>query len=314
MAYEVEVIAPSVTPTDASQSSSPVMREEKVVSPYRLRTLASELAKTSQVNTEEQSELAGAEVPATPPAEETVALSPQMAALARKEQALRRREQEFKSQLTSLEKDRAEIEELRQIKARIAAKDFSDIEKIIPYDGYTSYLLEKNAGASPEQQALKKLEAELEDVKRSRDDDSKRAFDAAVTERRNAVNSLVETSEEFVSIKELGQQEAVVQHILDTWEHDDIELSVEQAAKEVEEAILERGKKWNSLSKLKVVPPQEEKRQLPALKQGVKTLTNDMTTQGEATRPKKSFQGMNQEERYAEARRRAEEKIKQGMR
>jgi len=113
----------------------------------------------------------------------------------------------------------------------------------------------------------------------------------------------------------LKMQEAVVQHILDTWEHDNIDLTPEQAAKEVEELLIERANeeyaKLSGLSKIKsksaVV---DEKKQLPPLKQGIKTLTNNMTATGEIKRPAKSFQGMTDNERWAEARRRAEEKLK----
>lgn len=317
MAYEVESISPTTTPIDATAPNSPTMREERVVSPYRMRTLATELAaKLGQPDNTEPSLSAEAAEPAPTPkaTEETVALSPQMAALARKEQVIRRQERELKAEKDALAAERAEIEEVRQIKARIAAKDFSDIEKLVPYDGYTNYLLEKGATTTPEQQALKKLEAELEGVKKTQEDGERKAFEAAVAERRAAVNALVESDAEFSSIKERGVQEGVVQYILDTWEEDGIDLPVEQALKEVENELLEREKARVPLSKLKLVPAEEEKKVLPSLKQGVKTLTNEMTIQGEVARPKKSFQGMSEEERYAEARRRAEDKLKQGIR
>ncbi len=312
MAYEVEAVSPSVTPTDASVHSSPVMREERVVEPYRQRTIKP-APQIGQPDINDTSVPAtGAETPK--PAEESVTLSPQMAALARKEQAFRRQQQEFKAQLAAAQAQNAELTQLRAMKAKLESKDFSEISKMVPYNDYANWLIENGSQASPEQQALKKLEAELEGVKEAQKTDVEKRFEAAVAERRNAAKELVASNPEFSSIKELKQEEAVVQHILDTWEHDDIELTVEQAAKEVEQALVEQGNKWASIPKIKSASTPAEKKDLPPMKPGIKTLTNEMTIQGDVKNPRKSFQGMTDSERYAEARRRAEEKLKQGVR
>jgi hypothetical protein len=317
MSYEVEAVAPTVTPTDASVTSSPVMREERVVEPYRQRIskiTTQPMEQIGQQNTNEVNVTPTAGETQPKPTEETVTLSPQMAALARKEQAFRRQQQEFKAQLAAAQAQQAELNELRAMKEALASRDFSKIQDLVPYNDYATWLIENGSQTTPEQQALKKLETELEGVKKSQKDDVEKRFEAAVAERRTAVKELVESKPEYSSIKELGQQEAVVQHILDTWEHDDVELSVEQAALEVEQALVERGQKWASISKLKGTAKPEEKKELPPMKSGAKTLTNEMTIQGEVKSPRRSFQGLTDSERYAEARRRAEEKLKQGIR
>lgn len=309
MAYEVEAIAPVTTPTDASIASSPVMREERVLDPYRQR--ASLLTKEiGQKNTNDTSTQGSpAEAKEAPPAE-TVTLSPQMAALARKEQAFRRQQQELKAQREAFEAEKAEIAELKALKAKIASKDFSEVEKLVPYNEYAEYLINKGTQTTPEQEALKKLESEVQGMKEAQKTDLEKRFEAAVAERKTAVTALVESSNEFPGIKKLKQEDAVVQHILDTWELDDVELTVEQAAKEVEEVMKERAKAWASILEQET-PPVEEKKPLPPVRQqGPKTLTNEMTIQGEQKPSRKSFQGMTDVERYAEARRRAEEKLK----
>lgn len=309
MAYEK-------TPVLENNPSMPIdqpiiMREEREVTPRR----SSGLAKTASplpIQSGQQvikSERVATEEPVTPA--ETVALSPQMAALARKEQKFRREQQDLKAKEEALEKDRAEIAELKALKAKLEAKDYSGIENLVKYDDYTKYLIEKTESLTPEQQALKQLASEVNEVKQAQKDDVSKRFEAAVQERRKAVVQLVETNEDYSSIKELKMQEAVVQHILDTWEHDGIDLSPEEAAKEVEKELLDRAGQWSALSKLKSkTDPVDEKKQLPPLKAGIKTLTNNMTVSGEIKRPVKSFQFMNDSERYAEARRRAEEKLK----
>lgn len=307
MAYEVMPI--SETSSAIPAQSQQIMKEEMVLEPYRAPTRKVSHETIGQTDT--SNEKVSAEEAATPV--ESVQLSPQVAALARKEQRFRREEQELKTKAAALEAERAEIAELKALKAKLAAKDFSGIEELVKYDDYTNYLINKAETASPEALALKELAAKVEGVEKAHKDDVEKRFDAAVQERRKAVNSIVETNPEFSSIKELKLQEAVVKHILDTWEHDGIDLAPEDAAKEVEEELLERAGKWSTLSKLKASADQteDEKKQLPPLKPAIKTLTNNMAVTGEIKRPVKSFQNMSDSERYAEARRRAEEKLKE---
>lgn len=244
--------------------------------------------------------------------EESVSLSPAAAALARKEQAFRRQQQELKAKEQALEAERQEIAELKALKSKLANKDYSDLEKLAPYDEYTNYLIEKSSSTTPEQEEIKKLRSEIEEVRDSHKKEIDQRFEAAVNERRKAVTSLVDSDPAYSSIKELKLQEAVVQHILDTWEHDSVDLPIEQAAKEVEELLNERAAKFASLSKFKSQQkPVEEKKELPPLKPGIKTLTNNMAATGEIKRPQRSFADMKSDsERYAEAKRRVLEKSK----
>jgi len=305
MSYEK---SPVVDNSAINQSApAPMMREEREIDPYaHKRTTIKPPVNPEIGQLPIKSEAPRAEEPAKP--EETVTLSPQVAALARNEQDL-------KAKAASLETERAEIAELKALKAKLAAKDFSGIEDLVKYDDYTQYLIEKSEASTPEQQALKALAAKVDGVEKAHKEDVEKRFEAAVNDRRKAVTSLVESNEEYSTIKELKMQEAVVQHILDTWENDSIDLSPEDAAKEVEAELLERAGKWASLSKLKAkTPTEDEKKQLPPLKPGIKTLTNNMAVSGEIKRPLRSFQNMSDSERYAEARRRAEEKLKQNER
>ena len=305
MAYEVEAIASDTT---SSPAHSP-MREERVVEHRQMSRPPLKAAAPAQ-----QTISKDGETPAAPVAPaETVTLSAGAAALARKEQKFRQQLQEFQAQQKALEAERAEIAELKALKAKLAAKDYSGLEKQIPYDEYTNYLIEKDSGSTPEQQQFKKLEAELESVKKAQAQDVEKRFEAAVQERRKAVQSLVETSPEFSSIKELKMQDAVVQHILDSWEHDNVDLTPEQAAKEVEEILVEKAKTWSTLSKLKSQSTEEKKNTLPPLKPVIKTTTNNMAATGEIKRVERSYQGMSDSERYKEAYRRAQEKLKQGQ-
>lgn len=316
MAYEVEAITPTTTPTDASAAASSVMREERVIEPYKQRTILKVAPESSQTNTNDTStQEAKPEATEAKPTAETVTLSPQMAALARKEQAFRRQQQELKAKETALEAERAEIADLKALKAKLESKDYSDVEKLVPYNEYAQYLIDKGTETTPEQQALKNLESKINSVEEARKSDIEKQFNAAVAERKRVVDQFVESNTELVGVKNLHKafkvtgQQAVLDHILDTWENDGIDLSVEEAAKEVEQIAKERAQAWASVFEQEK-PPVEEKKPLPPVRQA-KTLTNEMTIQGEVKTTRKSFQGMTDAERYAEARRRAEERLKQ---
>ena len=307
MSYTREAVAETASAIPTMPAVT--LREERVVDPYSVSTRIPKAQEAAVNKANGQQNISSSAPAESGKPEETVTLSPQMAALARKEQKFRQQEQAYKDKNAALEKERAEIAELKAMKAKLDSGDYSDLEKHVAYDKYTQYLLDKNAASNPDQEAIRALTAKVEGVEKAHQDDITKRFEAAVKERRNAVNSLVETNPEFTSIKKLKMQEAVVQHILDTWEHDNSELSPEQAAKEVAEVLKEKAKTWASILEEQQAQSVEEKKQLPPLKQGIKTLTNNMTAT-EVKRPVKSFQGMSDEQRYAEARRRAEEKLK----
>lgn len=306
MAYEVtQIESTSAVPN----KNFAEMREERVVEPYRqIIPREIKISGQSAINSTTANPDSTLDLP-----EATVTLSPQMAALARKEQKFRLRELDLKKQADSLAQDKAEIAELKALKAKLAAKDYSGIENLVKYDDYTNYLIEKEGNLSPQEIAVKKLADEVEGLKTAQKDDVTKRFDAAVNERRKAVKQLVETNPEFSRIKKAKAEEAVVQHILDTWEHDNEDLSPEQALKEVNDELIRRANEWKSLldEEAKEEPLLEgQVKQLPPLKPAVKTITNNMAVTGEIKRPAKSFSNMSDTERWAEARRRAEDKLK----
>lgn len=312
MAYERELIADS---SSAIQSRPQVeMREERVISPYQSSTARLEKAqarvaeKTNQPGTNVAGSPAASGLGEVPP---SISLSPAAAALARKEAKFRQQEQAMKADREKLEADRKEIEELRALKSKLQAKDYSGVEGLVDYNEYTNYLIEKGAATTPEQERIKVLDDKLSSVEKQLKDDVTKRFEAAVSERRQAVKKLVETDTAYPAIKRSKQEEAVVQHILDTWEKDSVDLSVEQAAKEVESLLVENAKKWAALVQPEpVLEAEATPKELPPLKPKVKTLTNDMSATGDVKRPLRSYQGMSDAERWAEARRRAEEKLK----
>lgn len=312
MSYTKEAIADT---TSAIPSQVPVtMREPIEVSPYQSRAKPDS---TSKVGQEIKDDKTKAEEPSQ--TADSVTLSPQVAALARKEQKFRQEQEKLKLERDALAAEKAELAQLKELKSKLAAEDYSALEGSVDYEKYTQYLLNKQAATTPEQEALKKLSDEVTGMKKASEEQLTKQFEAAVNDRKLAAIKLIETDpalNEFNSkimkaMPTVKLSEVVVQHILDTWEHDSEELSVEQASKEVQEEITKKANAWASLIE-STTPPAEEKKQLPPLKQGLKTITNQVTA-GEVTRPVKSFQHMTDSERWAEARKRAEAKLqKQG--
>jgi hypothetical protein len=295
------------------------MKEERVVDPYESARRAASAAKPTQfgqntINSEAKS--SGAADSAVT-SEETVTLSPQMAALARKEQRFRQREQAVKDREVALEARNAKLAQLEAMQTKLAAKDYSGIEDLVKYDEYTNYLIEKDSNLSPEQLELKKQREEIEAIKAAALNNTTKAFEAAVEQRRQAVGQLIESKPEYAIIKKANASEAVVKHILDTWEEESKEITPEQAAQDVKKVLLEKRAEWLALGEEEIAPPEDDatqKKQLPPLRPQIKTLTNQMAATGEIKRQPKSLSGMSDAERYAEARRRAEEKLKQGIR
>lgn len=305
MPYEREAIADSASAIPNQPQAQ--FKEERVVTPYASRPKPAPTEPTATTKIGQPDTTSGSEGPPSP-TEASVTLSPAAAALARKEQKNRQYEQTLKAKEDALTKRSEKLARLEELETKLAAKDYSGIENLIKYDEYTNYLIDKEAGTDPTVQEIKKLEAKIEEVTKAQKSDVDKRYEAAVNDRRKAVTELVAKDPSYSGIKKLKYEEHVVQHILDTWEHDSIDLTPEQAAKEVEQILKEKAKEWASLLETKIEEPVDAKN-LPPLKPGLKTLTNNVTAT-EIKRPQRSFQGMSDSERYAEARRRAEEKLK----
>ncbi len=87
-------------------------------------------------------------------------------------------------------------------------------------------------------------------------------------------------------------------------EEDGEEMTVEQACKDIEDFIVEQGKKMTELTKFKAKP--EAERKLPPPRPSVNTLTNNMLPPSGEPKPTVSLSDLSESERYAEARRRVQ--------
>lgn len=238
--------------------------------------------------------------------EELVTLSPKVSALARKEQAIRKREIELRNKERELEARLGDSDKYKTLKEKLAAKDYSAAEELgLSHEEYTQHLLKKQESEDPANARYQKLESELESLKKAREEDSVKEYQANQALWRSEIVKVVSASEDFSSIKELKAEDVVLQHINDSFEEDGIELSAEEAAKEIEAALVARAEKFASLPKLKKkseeTPNADSPRTLPPPK--TKTITQNMTTTPVKSSAK-PMHLMSESEQWAEATRR----------
>jgi hypothetical protein len=238
--------------------------------------------------------------------DEPLALSPKITAIARKDQALRRREFELKKREAEVAAKLADAEKYSQIKAKIAAKDYSAVDELGgKYDDFQKYEVDKLNSSSPEEQRARKLESEIEALKKAQEESVVKEYNNNQSLWRQEIAKVVGSSEDFSTIKELGMEDAVLKHINDSFEEDGIELTAEDAAKEIEAALVERAEKFASVSKIKS-KFLEPAKVLGPPKATPKTITQNMTVTSETKASSKPFHMMSEMEQWEEARRRVE--------
>ena len=241
-----------------------------------------------------------AAVPADPG--ESIKLSPKISALARKEQAFRQKEAQLKQREQQLEQKLADAERFSKLKERMAAKDYSAAEELgLSYDEYTKHLIDKQTATDPNEQRYKKVESELESLKKAQEDRIVQEYKENQAAWKAEVARVVSSGEEdFSTIRELKMEDAVLRHINDSFDEDGIELTAEQAAKEIEAALIERAERFSNVTKI------QKKRALgPPKVSGPKTLTQEMTVTS-TTPASRPFHMLSESEQIAEAYRRVQ--------
>lgn len=215
-------------------------------------------------------------------------LSPQFSALARKEKALRLEAQKIKLEREALKEEQSKLKSSEYIPKTRLNSEFLQVlaEAGITHDQAANFLL--NGQGKPQQDPMvSKLLARIEELENKTNkvetefkDNQSKAYDQAVTQIRRDAKILVDSDPAYETIKASGRIEAVVKHIEDTYKEDGELLSVQEAAKEVEEALVEEAIKLAGVSKIKLklqpeAPKPPEIQRQPHLN---RTLTHDMTS------------------------------------
>lgn len=218
------------------------------------------------------------------------ALSPQFVALARKEKALRSQSQALKAREDALKAKETEYESNYIPKSKLTERFKSDPvglmqEHGLSYDQLTHLILNQ---PSAQDQSLQKLQAELQELRdaqanaaKQSEELQKRNYEQAVNQIRNEAKLMIASDPSFETIKETGSEEAVVELIKETFDKDGIVMSTEDAAKEVEEYLVEEALKYAQLKKVqaRLNPPTtgEALKQQINEKPQMKTITHAIT-------------------------------------
>lgn len=230
-------------------------------------------------------------------------LSTQYAILARKEKALRARMQQ--QDLAAKAKEEAYLAREAELKAREQEYQSRYISKD-SLTGPDALLKLQEAGLSydkivelamnapkPEELARmqyeKKIEAELKALKdeqlrtqKSFEDNEVARYTQALNHIRTEAQQLVSSDPQFETIKATGSVGEVVELIEQTFKQDGVLLTVEEAALEVENYLMEEGMKIARLTKiqqrLKPAEKPAEQKQTAQPQQQLKTLTNSVSS------------------------------------
>lgn len=236
------------------------------------------------------------------PAEEK-SLSSEYAILARKEKALRAREQQLKAKEAELKaKEEAvsgkpaaqspSIDASKMIsRDKLLEDPFSVLAELgLSYDKLTELALnapkqediERSQYEKRIEAELQKLREEQESVKRAYAEQQTQAYKQAVAQIKAEVSQLVKSDESFETIRETGSINDVVELIEQTFKEDGVLLSVEDAARQVEDYLIEEAMKLARLKKVqqRLTPAQkavaEQKATEAPKQQQLKTLTNSV--------------------------------------
>ena len=306
MAYTVESLEPTSIPArnnEPNQFDLP----ERSIDPRDPKTIVKkeEAAAVADPDATQPPTSEGA-APEAATTEESVRLSPQISALARKEQAQRQREFALKQREKSLEAKLAKADQFEKLQKALESKDFSAAEELgLTYEQYTQYLLKKEAEKNPAEQKLSEIDKKLAELQKAQEDLTNREYQANQSLWKTEIARVVTENPDFSTIKDLKAEHLVLQHINDSFDEDGTELSAEDACKDIEAALYERAEKFAGVTKLKSKQAVEAKPTLGPPKNSPKTITQTMTTSSQKP-SSKPFHLMSESEQLAEAYRRVQ--------
>lgn len=192
-------------------------------------------------------------------------LSPQYAALARREMELRKRDEAIKAREAALKAKDDEYATKYIPKDKLSKDPLAAIyESGMTKDQLIELILNGPQAADP---VMSKVQEEINSLKAAQEAQAKaqaeqqtQSYERAVAEIRKQATSLVDSNEEYATIKETDSSEAIVELITQTYKAEGTLLSVEDAAKQVEDHLLEEALKMAALTKVKarLTPAQEE--------------------------------------------------------
>ncbi len=234
----------------------------------------------------------------TPPA--AVTLSPQLTALARKQQKLQQEVQALRDREAQFTAKEADYIPKSSFKTKLQENAVQALTELgISYEEITNLLLSQQQGEDP----VQALKAEIQEIKASQEQNVSKQYEATLKQYKAETDSLVASDPKYLLVKKGNHQDKVVQHIVETWKTDDKILTVEEATQDIETFLRDQAREQAALLKEidgepAETPPVEEKK-LPPPKTGTRTLTQQV--ESAPTRTYNQFQHLSPKERLAQA-------------
>lgn len=287
----------------SQQTTQPVVQNQTRVSAEEMTAIQPQVRQDESIEaTQEVPEVVATTETKT---QEDPVLSRQFAQLARQEKALRakvqQQEQQYKAREAALQaREAALTSEPKTDMTKYISRDHLKQDALtalaeagVSYEELTQQIISQQP-VDPRlkntinqlQQQIQELKAANEEARKSQVDNQTQAYQAAVKQIRTDVNQLVHTDPNFETIKATKSAKDVVDLIEQTYHKDGVLLSVEEAATQVEDYLVEEGAKLAQIDKIKkrmmqAVAPKASSStaQTPAAKsqqqqQPMKTLTN----------------------------------------
>lgn len=296
----------AIAPEDLSAIKAPAKQEETEENQDDSAQLATAPSLEDAVAAAQASE----ETPADAPKAETPdpALSRQFAQLARQEKAIRAKaqaqEQAFKVREAALAARETELASRQPDLSKYVPRDRVKAETLavlaeegVSYDDLTSQLINQVPTDPRVRSQMAALEAKIaqlekanENSQKSYSENQQQAYDAAVKQIKTDAKRLVFTDPNFETVKATNSVNDVVELITQTYEKDGVLLSVEEAAQQVEDYLIEEATKLAQISKVqkrlqsnasRTAANQTQKPQnvQPKAQPQMKTLTNATSSQ-----------------------------------
>lgn len=271
------------------QQDQPIVQDQNKISPEELSAVQAPETRQEYKDEKTGSEEKPAEV--TKPPEEP--LSAQFAQLARKEKAIRAKVQELKAKEAAIAaKDAEYAAKDTEYKSKYISRDaitqdpWSVLADLgVTYDQLTQQALSTVQQDPATKAYLAKLEAKIQQLeqdnagtKKTFQDNQNQQYNQAVNQIRSETKALVASDPAYETIRETNSVDDVVDLIEQTFKKDGVLLTVEEAAQEVENHLVDEALKIARIKKIQLkLAPQETKQPLQKQQQPqAKTLTNAM--------------------------------------
>lgn len=211
---------------------------------------------------------------------------PRMEQFARKERQLRKLQQEIAKEREAMKSKQSEYETNYIPKNRLSEDPLSVLNEAgVSYDKLTELILSQPNTNDPTIRALRSEIKAIKDAqeasRRAGEEAQSAQYEQAIKQIKNEVKLMVDGSQDYETIKEMGMQDAVTELIQQTFNEEGYLMDISEAAKQVEEHLIEESVKMAQLKKVqsRLAPkaPEVSEKVKAQDAQHPKTLTHNMT-------------------------------------